>query len=98
MCIGNAQQRFGEAHHCNALLAAKIVGVEERVDAGGLVRPDPFDQGSRRRGRFGERRRIEPRLLQAFGDDLLLVRAIGAPQRRAVNRRGSGSPPRGYAS
>ena len=37
MRVGNAKQRLGEAHHRNALIAAEVVCLQKRVEAGRLV-------------------------------------------------------------
>ena len=59
---------------------AEVVGVEEGVDARRLVRANALDQRARGRGRFAQRRRRQPRLGEALGDDLLFVGPVGAPQ------------------
>ena len=86
MRVGDAQQRLGEAHHRDALVGAEIVGVKERVDARRLVRADAFHERACRRRGLAELVLRQPRLGDAFGRDLLLVRPVGAPKLGSIDR------------
>src|SRR6185295_17506211 len=94
--VGDPKQRFGEAHHRDALVRSEVVGVEEGVDARRLVGANPLHQGSGGRRPFAEDIGRETRLRDALGDYLLLVRPVGAPQLGPAG--GSGDPPRPQAS
>ena len=52
MRVRDSQQRLGKAHHRNALVRTQVIGMEECVDARGLVRANALDQCTRGRGRF----------------------------------------------
>ena len=47
--VGHAQQRFGEAHQRDALLAAEVIGLEESVEPRRLVAAHRLDQRPRNR-------------------------------------------------
>src|SRR5437868_5619704 len=96
MGVGDAQQRFGQAHHRDALVRAEVVGVEERVDARRLVRADGLDQRPRSRRRLAKLVRVQPRLRNALLGDQLLVRPVSATELCPVDCRHRRS--RGYPS
>jgi hypothetical protein len=79
MRVRDAQQRFGQAHHGDALVRAEVVSLKKCVDPGWLVGAHALHQSTSDRRCFALSFWIEPRLPNAFGDDLLLVRPVGAP-------------------
>ena len=83
--VGHAQQRFGKAHQRNAFVAAKVIGLQESVEPGGLVAAHRLDQGARDRLRFGCLPLGQARLIDPFAHDGSFVGPIGTAERGAVN-------------
>jgi hypothetical protein len=52
MRVRDAQQRFGQAHHRNALVRAEIVSAKKCVHARRLLRPNTLDERAGHRGRL----------------------------------------------
>ena len=79
MRVRDAQQRLGQAHHGDALVRAEVVSLKKCVDARmacGRARPSPEHERPPLL-RAESLDRAAP--ADAFGDDLLLVRPVGAP-------------------
>ena len=86
--VGNAQQRFGDAHEEHAFLRREVVFAKERLHAGvrALARAHRFDERTRahpdaRRGFGGKARRGEE-LADGFGFVAEVMRADPGAQRR----------------
>ena len=84
--VRHAQQRFGQAHQRDAFLGPQPIGLQERVQPAGLVRPRAHDQLRGQRLRGGMDRAGGRGLQQPLGQAGLLFHAIGAAQGGAVQR------------
>ncbi len=58
MRVGNAQQRLGEAHQRDAFVGAEVVGLQEGVEPGRLVRAHALHQRAGGRRRFAQASRV----------------------------------------
>ncbi|OIQ81085.1 hypothetical protein GALL_371530 [mine drainage metagenome] len=82
--VGDAQQRFGQAHQRDAFLARQCVLLQQGLDdAAALLAAQPLSQRARGVGRCGRQLRRQRRLLDQRGDAFGFGSAVGRGDRRA---------------